>query len=94
MHRLSDSDTLHLDRFGQSAELMVNRFETIERGVDCESPMIACNFVDAHCKQIEKSPNTQISKFHIFIIDNSNSNSTTYWYVGMLADDSSTFMFI
>lgn len=48
VHRLFDSDTLHLDRLGRSVELMVNHFETIERAVDCESPTIECNFVDAH----------------------------------------------
>lgn len=49
VHRLFDSGTLRLDRFGQSVELMVNRFETIETVVDYESLMIVCNFFDAHC---------------------------------------------
>lgn len=50
VHHLFDSDTLRLDRFGQSVELVVNRFETIETVVDYEFRMIARNFFDAHCE--------------------------------------------
>lgn len=55
VHRLFDLDTLHLDRFGQSVELMVNRFETIERVVDYEFLMIAYSFFGALCQILKKN---------------------------------------